>query len=111
MLTFTDRATIYRSVASTSRGPRARSEKPIYTNVPCLVVPISTFDRAVNFARESTHVAWVPRWLELLREDELRVGRRTDDFGDKLLYGFVINGTRRFRVGLQQRAYYATERE
>lgn len=80
-------------------------------NIPCLVVPVSSFDRTVSTALESTHIVWVPRWLDILKGDELRTGRRSDDFGDKLTYTYVVNGRRRFTVGLQHKAFYATERE
>jgi hypothetical protein len=64
-----------------------------------------------SYSLESTHVAWCPRWLELLKEDELRSGTRTDQMGDVAPTIYVVNGRRRFAIGLRHTAFYVSERE
>lgn len=111
MIPLTERADVYRTTAQPAKGPNVRAESKILSGVPCQIVPMSSFDRQQAYSLEATHVIWFPRWTELLKEDEIRCGRRTDPFGDQLTYVYVVNGRRRFRVGLQHRAYYASERE
>lgn len=110
MLVLTDRAAVYRSVAEPAKGPRARSQQTIFDALACLVVPVSSYDRVAPYARESTHVVWVPRWATLIKEDELRVGYRQDVFADRLEFVYVVEGVRRFKFGFQHRAYYVSER-
>lgn len=111
MLPLTARASIYRSVAEPSKGVNVRSKQQVFADIPCQIVPVSSFDRMQAFSLESTHVVWVPRWLELLKEDELRTGTRTDQMGDNTAIVYVVNGRRRFAIGLQHRAFYVSERE
>ena len=112
MIPLTERAAINRSVAEPSKGPNVRTKQAVYTDIPCQIVPVSSFDRMSAYSLESTHVIWVPAWLELHKEDEVRVGRRTDPIsGTVTTLIYVVNGRRRFRIGLPHRAFYATERE
>ena len=111
MIPLTERADVYRTGALPSKGPNVRGEKRILKGVACQIIPVSSFDRVQAFNVEATHVIWLPAWIELLKEDEIRCGRRTDQFGDLLTYVYVVNGRRRFRLGLQHRAYYCGERE
>lgn len=112
MLPFTDRAAIFREQAQPSKGPNVRVKTQLYPNVPCLIVPVSSFDRMNAYGLESTHVVWVPRWLTLLKEDEVRVGRRTEPVtGTVTPIVYVVNGRRMFKVGLRHKAFYASERE
>jgi hypothetical protein len=111
MLPLTERATIYRSIGEPSKGINVRTKREVFSDIACQVVPVSSFDRMQAFGLESTHIIWVPQWLELLKEDELRTGRRTDQMGDLTTITYVVNGRRLFRIGLQHRAYYASERE
>lgn len=106
-----ERADVYRTVAQPAKGPHVRGEQRILQGIPCLIMPMSSFDRQQAYSLEATHVAWFPKWCELLKEDEIRHGHRTDPFGDQLTYTYVVNGRRRFVIGLQHRAYYCTERE
>jgi hypothetical protein len=111
MIPLTERARIYRSVADPSQGPNARSDQQIYADIPCQIVPISSHTLPGQYFQESTHVIWVPRWLSLLKEDEIRSGRRTDPFADVEYYVYVIDGRPRFKIGLPHREYYASERD
>jgi|ERR1700729_851473 len=111
MLPLTERTAVYRSVAEPLKGVNVRSKQQVFADVPCQIVPVSSFDRMQAFSLESTHVIWVPRWLELLKEDELRTGSRTDQMGDLASIVYVVNGRRLFRIGLQHRAFYCSERE
>jgi hypothetical protein len=112
MIPLTERAAIYRSVAEPSKGPNVRVKKAVYASIPCQIVPVSSFDRMSAYSLESTHVIWTPAWLNLHKEDEVRVGRRTDPVsGIVATYIYVVNGRRRFRIGLQHRAFYTSERE
>jgi hypothetical protein len=111
VIPLTERADVYRTVAQPAKGPNVRAEAKIFAGIPCQIIPMSSFDRQQAYSLEATHVVWVPRWLELLKEDEIRCGRRTDPFNNQLTYVYMVNGRRRFRLGLQHRAYYTTERE
>ncbi len=111
MLPLTEHAAVYRSLSEPSKGINVRTKREVYSNISCLIVPVSSFDRMQAFGLESTHIIWVPRWLDLIKEDELRTGRRTDQMGDLTTMTYVVNGRRLFRIGLQHRAYYASERE
>lgn len=111
MLPLTERADVYRTVAQPAKGTNVRANTRILQGIPCLIVPMSSFDRQQAYSLEATHVAWFPRWCELRKEDQIRSGHRSDSFSDDLTYVYVVNGLRRFRIGLQHRAYYCTERE
>ena len=111
MIPLTERADVYRTIAQPTKGPNVRAESKVYSGIACQFVPMSSFDRQQAYSLEATHVLWVPRWMDLKKEDQIRTGRRTDPFNNQLTYVYVVNGRRRFRLGLQHRAYYCTERE
>jgi hypothetical protein len=112
VLPLTEVAGVYRSLPVPAKGANVRDKIQAYPTIPCLIVPVSSFDRVQAYGLESTHVVWVPQWLELLKEDEVRTGRRTDPVSQAVSpYVYVVNGRRKFRVGLIHRAYYATERD
>jgi hypothetical protein len=111
VIPLTERADVYRTQAQPAKGPNVRGNARIFQAIPCQIVPMSSFDRQQAYSLEATHVIWMPRWCELVKEDEIHSGRREDPFGDQLTYVYVVNGRRRFRIGLQHRAYYCTERE
>jgi hypothetical protein len=75
------------------------------------VVPVSDLDQRQAYALEATHVLWAPRWLTLLREDEVRYGSYVNTAGQAQVYRYVVNGKRDFRTGFRQVSYYVTERE
>jgi hypothetical protein len=89
-----------------------------YTRIPCLRVPISSFDEISSplssstgtiqadrgtfpsppseyfhpEARQATAVFLVPQYVALLSEDELRHGRRTDITGTVQPYRYTVSG-------------------
>jgi hypothetical protein len=86
-------------------------ETLIIASVPCAILPVSTQDRNSMYSYESTHVIWVPEWLELRQEDQLRYGRRTPDmFGNVNPYVYTVNGRRHISQSIPQTAWYVTER-
>lgn len=113
MLQLTDRATIRRMKQTPGQAAGKQSVQAIYRNVPCLVVPISRFDVLGEFARESTHRIFLPRWCTAVKaEDELDVGRRRDAFGGVLPYRYLVAGVRRYMTfGLRHVELFAKERE
>lgn len=89
-----------------------------WTNVPASIVPISSFDQSQPYSYGSTHVLWVPYWLDLLKDDEVRYGRRPRDEFSQLAaaqivpFVYVVNGRRRFPgQGPTLTAYYAKEKD
>jgi len=88
------------------------ADTEVYGSIPCAIVPISKLDQVVPYAYESTHVIWVPYWLELRKEDQIRYGRRlADAFGNVVPWTYVINGRRQFDLGIRQLAFYSKEME
>lgn len=88
------------------------TETPVFSAIRCAILPVSKFDAQVSYALQSTHVIWVAHWLELRKEDELRVGRRlADAFGNVQPWIYVINGRSQFSPGIPTTAFYASERE
>lgn len=108
MIRLTERCEVWRISSS---GPR-RSVTVIYANVPCLRVPISSFDGMPDYARRSTHVVFVPRThARLLRtEDELRTGRRVNNAGQVVAHRYGVDGIRDYRsLGVLHTEVYCTE--
>ncbi len=108
MLVLPQKAAVWRQ---TDDGTGGRNESQVIKTVDCLVVPVSRFDRQSPYALEATHVLWVPGWLTLFKEDEVRYGRYATLYGDIEPYVYVVVGRREFRFGQQGRAYYTTERQ
>lgn len=102
---------VWRRVQVGPRGINAvYNDTQIVPRVAAAIVPISDFDIHVPYAHESTHIVWVPYWLLLRKEDEVRYGRDDPDAsGNVQPYRYTINGRREFRLGIPQRAYYAKE--
>lgn len=103
----TERTDVWRMVGRFDGG---KTEQPVYTRVPCLRVPISSFDKvtaalvARNTAsagesfrsedRQSTDVFLLPSWVLVQTDDEFRRGRRTDNTGAAVPYRYTVNGVR-----------------
>jgi hypothetical protein len=106
---FPQTADLWRFVTQPAGGRRLQVARP---RVPVLIIPISSFDALPSFARESTHVAFLPpRLRDLRKDDELRTGRRTDVDGNVTQYRFTIDGIRRYRFGLRHTEAFLRERE
>lgn len=82
-----------------------------YTRVPCLRVPLSTFDKLAaslsaattgtspseyfrSQARQATAVFLIPAWVGVQEDDELRYGRRIDVSGAVQPYSYTVVGIR-----------------
>lgn len=104
----TDRCELWRFVG---QYDASKNLQAVYTRVPCLRVPISSFDRLASAisassrgtspsesfrseARESTDVFLVPNWVRILADDELRRGRRVDINGNAVAYRYTVDGIR-----------------
>ena len=100
------------SVWRTSKSGAGYSDGQIYASIQVAIVPISKLDRSNPYAYEATHVLWVPFWLDLRKEDQVRYGRRLPDSqGNVVPYIYVINGKATYSLGVSQVMLYATERE
>jgi len=66
------------------------------TRVPCLRVAISGFESLPAFARESSDVFFLPTWLSVRDDDEIRLGRRVDADAVPSQHRYTIDGLRRF---------------
>lgn len=101
--------------ASVTRKKRNSSggyvDTQIFKDIHCEILPISSLDQVVAYARESSHVIWVSHWIFLRKEDRIIYGRQlADPELDVLLpFIYVVNGIRTFEAGIPQRAYYARE--
>jgi hypothetical protein len=88
---------------------QGKTMKAVYTRVPCLRVPVSSFDKVANAlmardtggsesfraeGRSSTDVFLVPKWVAVQTDDELRRGRRTDITGTVGPYRYTVDGLR-----------------
>jgi hypothetical protein len=113
MLQLTDTCTIWRFGPRPGGVAGQQREQAVRTNVPCLVVPISQADAVAGYSRNSSHKAFLPRWVTDVRlEDELRLGRRTDRAGQPAQYRYVVSGIRRFLTfGLRHIEIFLQERE
>lgn len=102
----TERTDIWRMVGAYDGG---KTMKAVYTRVPCLRVPISSFDKVAaalvarstgstesfrSEGRSSTDVFLLPSWVGVQVEDELRRGRRTDITGTVGQYRYTVDGLR-----------------
>ena len=103
-------ASVWRFVSNAGANPGSTNTQ-VYPAVKCAIVPISSFDAVVPYARDSTHVLWVPYWLSLRREDEVRYGALLDVAGNRIAQVYVVNGRRRFSIGTSQTAFYVREKE
>lgn len=99
---------VWRRVNNPTGQPR-QIKAAVYSAIRASIVPISSFDADKDYARESTHVIWVPHWLVLRRDDEIRWGQRdADNFGDVAAEAFIVVGRRLFtHQGPRERSYYA----
>lgn len=105
----TDRCEVWRFVQADGSKPMTA----VYTRVPCLRVPVSSFDKVAaalsaattgtqpseftrSEARESTDVFLVPSWITLRTDDELRRGRYTDNNGTVVPYRYSVDGIRAY---------------
>lgn len=113
MLILPERATVYRMAQKQGGQAGQKTEQAVYQRLPVLILPISPFDREVPFAQESTHRAFLPRWLvDIRRQDELRLGWRTNPSGQRVQYRYVVVGIRRHRsFGLRHTHVYLREME
>ena len=106
----TERCDIWRMVGTYDGG---KSMQAVYTRVPCLRVPISSFDKVAAAlaardtgategfhveGRESTDVFLLPSWLPVKIEDELRRGRFTSVSGAVQQYRYTVDGTRDYET-------------
>jgi hypothetical protein len=102
----TERCDIWRMVGTFEGGKQMEA---VYTRVPCLRVPISSFDKVANAlvvrntgntesfrseGREATDVFLLPTWVPVQYDDELRRGRRTDITGQVVPYRYTVGGIR-----------------
>lgn len=108
----TELTDIWRMVGSYDAG---KTMQAVYTRVPCLRVPISSFDQlaqAMSAAssssvpsesftpqgRDSTDVFLLPSWISVQTDDELRRGRRVDINGNAAVYRYTVAGVREFET-------------
>jgi hypothetical protein len=104
----TERCDVWRMVGVYDQG---KTMTAVYTNAPCLRVPISGFsklaaalsasstahspsERFLIEARQATSVFLIPSWMRLFTDDELRRGRRVDINGNAVPYRYTVNGIR-----------------
>lgn len=102
----TERTDLWRMVGTYDGG---KTMKAVLTQVPCLRVPISSFDKLAaaltardttpsesfrSQGRQSTDVFLLPAWVDVREDDELRRGRRTDITGTVVPFRFTVNGVR-----------------
>ena len=103
------RADVWRRIGSLTSG---FEDTKIFTQIPCALVPISKLDHQQPYNFEATHTVFLPFWLQLRKEDELRYGRRPlDTYGDVQPMVYVLNGRTPYSIGGLQVVWYATERE
>lgn len=98
MIALPERCAIYRLVP----GGSGEMQK-VYGGVPCLIQPVSSYERVPEYARSSTHVAFLPRRMTRLvfTQDQLRTGRRSDRSGAVDAFIFTVSGVRSYRQGLR----------
>lgn len=97
---------VWRMVGQYDGGKQMQA---VYTRVPCLRVPISGFDKVAaalvarstgateSFrpeGRTSTDVIFVPGWMHVQAEDEIRRGRRVDVTGAVVPHRYIVDGAR-----------------
>lgn len=106
----TERTDIWRFVGAYDGG---RTQQLVYTQVPCLRVPLSSFDKLAGAlsssmrpsvpseyfrseGRQATDVFLLPTWVAVRADDELRRGRRTDINGNVVANRYTVSGIRTF---------------
>ena len=102
----TEQCEVWRMVGQYDGGKQMEA---VYTRVPCLRVPISSFDKVAaalvarstgatesfrSEGRTSTDVFLLPSWLSVQVEDEIRRGRRLDVRGAAVPYRYTVDGVR-----------------
>ena len=100
-------ASVWRMIGT----PSSFVETQVYGSVRCAIIPISSLDVQQPYAFQSTHVVWMPFWAELMKEDQIRWGRRKDRYGNVTPWVYFVVGRRDFREGPRQLAWYAQERD
>lgn len=105
----TERCDIWRFVQGDETKPMTR----VFTALPCLRVPVSSFDKVAaalsaattdtqpseffrSESRESTDLFLVPTWANIRADDEIRRGRYTDNNGDPVQYRYSVDGIRTY---------------
>lgn len=105
----TERCDVWRFVQSGSAKPITA----VYTRVPCLRVPISSFDKVMaalssattdtqvseyfrSEGRASTDVFLMPDWVNVRTDDELRRGRYLNNDGQTVQYRYNVDGIRTY---------------
>jgi hypothetical protein len=108
-LTGKSRLAVWRFVQAGS----AKTMSAVYTSLPYVRVPISTFDQVVaslssattdtqpsdywrSEGRDSTSIFLLPDWANVRTDDELRYGRYTDNNGDLVQYRYSVDGVRTY---------------
>lgn len=106
----TERCDIWRMVGTYDGGKQMQA---VHTQVPCLRVPISSFDKLAGAlaasmrgnipsesfrseGRESTDVFLIAAWMSVQPDDELRRGRRIDINGNAVPYRYTVGGVRAY---------------
>lgn len=106
----TEKTDLWRMVGTYDGG---KAMQAVYTRIPCVRVPISSFDTIAAAlsssmrsgipseyfraeGRDSTDVFILPDWLQVQTDDELRRGRRVDINGTAVAYRYTVAGIRTF---------------
>lgn len=106
----TRRGQLWRKVQA-SQAALGTNDHLVMAVLPFEVVPVSEPDRVIPYARESTHLMWVPRFVSMRKEDEVRWGAYVNAAGVEQCYRFVVNGKDAYQTGFRGAAYWVTERE
>ncbi|MGH3415434.1 MAG: hypothetical protein ACRDSS_03105 [Actinocrinis sp.] len=114
----TQRCDLWRMVGRYDEG---KTLQAVYTQLACLRVPISSFDKIAgallassrssapseNFrpeGRQSTDIFLIAAWVAVQADDELRHGRRVDINGNAVQYRYRVGGVQAFDgLGYQDR--------
>lgn len=104
----TERCDVWRMQGTYDQG---RRETLVLSRVPCLRVPVSSFDKVASALvarstgssesfrpqdRESTDLFLLPSWAAVQEEDEVRQGRRVDVTGAVQPNRYTVDGVREF---------------
>lgn len=102
----TERCDVWRMVGPYDGGKKMQA---VFTRVPCVRVPISSFDKVAaalvarstggteSFrpeGRSSTDVFLMPLWVSIKSGDEIRRSRRTDVTGAVVPKRYTVDGMR-----------------
>lgn len=102
----TERCDIWRMVGRYDGG---KEESAVYTRIPCLRVPLGTFDKVASAmsaslsdnppgqvfrdeSRTAMALFLVENWVGVIEDDELRMGRRTTIDGTITQYRYTVSG-------------------